>query len=102
MKSLNTRVDTLEAFGAGAGVTVSAAQGYLPEKSTLPKIFDGSVERLEVRFRGPFSTRRTQACTCFWNKLRKAEMNLSGAVSSRSGLALGPERQRTKLLCGVR
>ena len=44
MKSLNTSVDTLEAVGAGAGVTVSAAQGYLPEKSTLPKIFDGSVE----------------------------------------------------------
>ena len=44
MKSLNTRVDTLEAVGAGAGVTVSAAKGYLTEKSTLPKIFDGSVE----------------------------------------------------------
>ena len=44
MKSLNTRVDTLEAVGAGAGVTVSAAKGYLPEKLTLPKIFHGSVE----------------------------------------------------------
>ena len=44
MKSLNTRVDTLEAVGAGTGVIVSATQGYLPEKSTLSKIFDGSVE----------------------------------------------------------
>ena len=44
MRSLNTMVDTLEAVGAGAGVTVSAAKLYLPEKSTLPSIFDGSVE----------------------------------------------------------
>ena len=44
MKNLNTRVDTLEAVGAGTGVIKSAAQGYLPEKSTLSKIFDGSVE----------------------------------------------------------
>ena len=46
-----------------------------------------------------FSTRRTQACTCFWKKLRRAEMSLSGTVLSRSG---GPEQQRTKLPCGVR
>ena len=41
MRRLNIR---FRAVGAGAGVTVSAAKGYLPEKSTLPKIFDGSVE----------------------------------------------------------
>ena len=93
MKSLNTRLDTLEAVGAGAGVTVSATKEYLPESRHHRRSFMAVWRSGEVRSATSrtFSTRRTQACTCFWKKLRRAEMSLSRTVSFRSGPALGPE-----------
>ena len=83
MKSLNTRADTLEAVGAGAGVIVSAPKGYLPEKSALPMIFDG---RVEVEWRGwkydfaGFLDTKNTGMHLFLEKFRRA-----------TGLALGPE-----------
>ena len=55
MESLNTRVDTLEAVGAGAGVTVSAAKGVSAGKVDTTEDLSwqcGGVARFEARLRG--------------------------------------------------
>ena len=63
------------------------AKGICRQKSTLPKIFDGSVECGEVGStisRTLLDTKNT-GMYLFLEKLRRAEMSLSGTVSSRTG-----------------
>ena len=48
MKALATRIDTMEASGQGSGPSGSGGgsinRGYLPEKSLIPKTYDGKLD----------------------------------------------------------